>query len=95
MRATEFIRDLLDLIDNIDSKEDGQLDFADEISNDCGCGDNCECPTCQSQLQNSPDTFVTPVDTILSMGNDLNKPKHPADLRVSTVALYPDTAFKG
>lgn len=85
MRATEILRGLLDLIDNLENVEDTDV-------TDCGCESDCDC---QSQLQNSPDTFVTPIDTILSMGNDLNKPKHPADLRVSTVALYPDTAFKG
>lgn len=88
MRATEILRGLLDLIDNLENVQDTDI-------SDCGCGSDCDCPDCQSQLQNSPDTFVTPIDTILSMGNDLNKPKHPADLRVSTVALYPDTAFKG
>ena len=85
MRATEFIRGLLDLIDNIDDTENQVTDYEDETVD----------PTQGTQYSNSPDTQVTPTDTLLSMGNDVNKPKHPADIRVSTVALYPNTAYKG
>ena len=85
MRATEFIRGLLDLIDDLENKEDNVTDYEDEIVE----------PDQETQYSNSPDEHVTPIDTILSIGNDINKPKHPADIRVSTVALYPDTAYKG
>ena len=85
MRATEFIRGLLDLIDNLDSKENEVTDYEDEVVD----------PEQGTQYSNSPDTQITPTDTILSIGNDVNKPKHPADIRVSTVALYPNTAYKG
>lgn len=87
MRATEFIRGLLDLIDNLDDKENTVNDYADEV---------CEPEFNQDkQYSNTPDEHITPTDTILSIGNDVNKPKHPADIRVSTVALYPNTSYKG
>ena len=86
MRATEFIRGLLDLIDSVDQQENQVNDYEDENSPELSQG---------KQYSNSPDEQVTPTDTILSIGNDVNKPKHPADIRVSTVALYPDTAYKG
>jgi hypothetical protein len=86
MRATEFIRGLLDLIDSVDQKENQVTDYEDEASPDLAQ---------DKQYSNSPDEHITPTDTMLSIGNDVNKPKHPADIRVSTVALYPDTAYKG
>lgn len=86
MRATEFIRQLLDLIDSAE-KQDQNVDYEDESIND-------EIDD-YSSLSNSPDTHVASLDNILSIGNDVNKPKHPADIRVSTVALYPNTAYKG
>lgn len=85
MRATEFIRGLLDLIDNLEDKEQQVTDYEDEVVD----------PEHDTQYSNSPDEQVTPIDTLLSIGNDVNKPKHPADIRVSTVALYPNTAYKG
>lgn len=83
MKTTDFIRSLLDLIDSLDS--DHPESFQDVV------------PDVEKELQysNSPDELTAPIDTILSVGNDLNKPKHPADIRVSTVALYPDAAYKG
>jgi hypothetical protein len=94
MRATEFIRDLLDLIDNLDGKEDGQLDFENE-SDDCGCGDGCDCPNCQNNLANSPDTVVTSVDYLIKdIAGGVNGPKHPADLKTATFPLYPGLQFK-
>lgn len=89
MRATEFIRQLLDLIDNVNDPNVEKKDYETETSDDCGCDD------CQEEYSNSPNEQYTSNDTIMSMGNDINKPKHPADIRVSTVALYPNTAYKG
>lgn len=87
MRATEFIRGLLDLIDSAEQSQNQVQDYEDEFTE----------PelTQGKQYSNTPDEMITPTDTILSIGNDVNKPKHPADIRVSTVALYPDTAYKG
>jgi hypothetical protein len=95
MRATEFIRDLLDLIDNLDGKDDGTLDFADEASSDCGCGDDCDCPDCQSKLANSPDTIMATVDMITKdAGGGVNGPKHPSDLRADSISMYPNFQAK-
>lgn len=88
MRAIEFIRKLLDIIDQADSEESVQVnDYEDEVQTDLEAD--------SLDFSNSPDEYVVPTDTILSIGNDLNKPKHPADIRVSTVALYPNAAYKG
>ena len=92
MRAVEFIRGLLDLIEKIDVEQKPMNDYEDES---CGCGPGCDCPECIEQYSNSPGEHYISNDTIMSMGNDVNKPKHPADIRVSTVALYPNTAYRG
>lgn len=86
MRATEFIRSLLDIIDQVDGQgEQVTNDYEDEVVE----------PSPEKQFSNSPDEMYTDEKVLFSMGNDVNKPKHPADIRVSTVALYPDTAYKG
>lgn len=98
MKATEFIRGLLDLIDSAQEPEQNVTDYEEEnMEQGCGCGPDCDCPECREKdgYSNSPGEQYTSTDTIMSMGNDLNQPKHPADIRVSTVALYPESAYKG
>jgi hypothetical protein len=95
MRATEFIRSILDLVDNLDGKDDEKLDFADEVSSDCGCDDECYCPDCQSTLANSPDTVFATVDMITKdAGGGVNGPKHPSDLRADSFSMYPNFQAK-
>lgn len=88
MRATEFIRGLLDLIDNLEAGEQStsQDDYVDEVPEI-----DVEIDT---QYSNSPDEQTTPIDTILSIGNDINKPKHPSDLRSDSFSLYPNMQYK-
>lgn len=87
MRATEFIRGLLDLIDQAHGESElvSAQDYADEIA-PIEIEDPCD-------LANSPDTMMVSKDTIFSMGNDLNKPKHPSDLRTDSFSLYPNTQY--
>jgi hypothetical protein len=96
MRATDFIRNLLDLVDNLDGKDDEKLDFADEVSSDCGCSDECDCPDCQSnKLANSPDTLVASVNMVTKdAGGGVNGPKHPSDLRADSFSMYPNFQAK-
>jgi hypothetical protein len=84
MRATEIIRNLLDIIDQVDNEKDEQ-----EIEIEIDTPDYEE----ETQYSNSPDEHYTHKDTLLSMGNDLNKPKHPADLRADSVSLYPNMQY--
>lgn len=95
MRATEILRGLLDLIDNIDSENDSISDFADENVSDCGCGDDCGCSDCQSKLANSPNELIATVNMVTTdAGGGVNGPKHPADLKTATFPLYPNLQFK-
>lgn len=89
MRATEFIRGLLDLIDQVDGQEEVQqpVDYEEEV---IIFQPEVEYDT---QYSNSPDELVTPIDTILSVGNDINKPKHPSDLRADSFSMYPNMQY--
>jgi hypothetical protein len=95
MRATEILRNLLDLIDNLDGQDENKSYFADEVSSDCGCGDDCDCPDCQSKLANSPDTLVASVNMVTKdAGGGVNGPKHPSDLRADSFSMYPNFQAK-
>jgi hypothetical protein len=86
MRATEFIRGLLDLIDSVDSPEETPSDYVDEVPEiDVDI---------DTQYSNSPDEMYADEDTIFSIGNDINKPKHPSDLRTDSFSLYPNMQYK-
>jgi hypothetical protein len=83
MRATEIIRNLLDIIDQVDNEEEQEI----EIEIDTPDYEE------ETQYSNSPDEHYTHKDTLLSMGNDLNKPKHPADIRADSVSMYPNMQY--
>ncbi len=88
MRAVEFIRDMLDLIEKVELQQNTQngQDYADE------CDPAEENPN-DTQYSNSPDERVTSEKVIFSIGNDLNKPKHPSDLRSDTFSMYPNMQY--
>ena len=83
MRATDFIRGLLDFIDSVDQEEVN--DYEEE----------CPIEEPNNTLSNSPDTLIVPLDTILSIGDDVNKPKHPSDIRADSISMYPNFLAKG
>jgi hypothetical protein len=86
MRATEFIRGLLDLIDSVDTKQTQANDYEDENV----------CPDDQdTQYSNTPDERVTSSKVIFSIGDDINKPKHPSDIRSDSLSMYPNMQYKG
>lgn len=84
MRAIEFIRNLLDLMDNLENQDETGTDYEDEISE----------PSEQTtDFSNSPDELYVHTDAILTVGNDVNKPKHPSDLRSNSFSLYPNAQY--
>lgn len=88
MRATEFIRGLLDLIDDLDlgdaisKSQDDYMDEVPEIEVEI-----------DTQYANSPDEMYTDKDTLFSIGNDINRPKHPSDLRSDSISMYPNMQY--
>jgi hypothetical protein len=85
MRATEIIRNLLDIIDQVDDTKNEEAEIEIEI-------DTTDYEE-ETQYSNSPDEHYTHKDTLLSMGNDLNKPKHPSDIRADSVSMYPNMQY--
>lgn len=105
MRATEIIRSILDVIDQVDCPAEpegtaiqitlGQEPNPEEINppNDVNHfkqivdliqGGN------DGEFANSPDERVADVDAVtIDAGGGVNGPKHPADIRADSVAMYP------
>ena len=86
MRATEFIRGLLDLIDSVDSPEETSSDYVDEVPEiDVDI---------DTQYSNSPDELYADIKKVTTdAGGGINGPKNPADIRVSTMPLYPGYTY--
>jgi len=85
MRATEFIRNLLDLIDSVDEKPQS-TDYEEETIQQ-------EPEEGSTQYSNSPDENYTDEKVLFSIGNDLNKPKHPSDIRSDSFSMYPNMQY--
>jgi hypothetical protein len=89
MRATEFIRGLLDLIDQVDNQRVQQSnDYEEEVI-------ILQPEESGTQYSNSPDEQYTDEKVLFSIGNDINKPKHPSDIRSDSLSMYPNMQYKG
>lgn len=98
MRSTDIIRNVLDLIDNID-----EVDTENKIV-DCEqpVGEHGDDPNRFLQIvdlltseynqmyDNSPVQMVAGINAVTDhAGGGWNGPKHPADMRADSVAMYP------
>ena len=86
MRTTDIIRSVLDLIDQVEVKQDTSTEISNEpveqssrfkqiyaMMSNRGQGD----------YSNTPNEVVTDVDAVTTLaGGGVNGPKHPADIRV-------------
>jgi hypothetical protein len=48
----------------------------------------------EPELANSPNEQTLDAETIFSMGDDVHKPKNPADIRTNAPSMYPDYQAK-
>jgi hypothetical protein len=48
----------------------------------------------EAHLANSPNEHVIDAETIFSMGDDVHKPKNPADIRTNAPSMYPNYQAK-
>ena len=46
------------------------------------------------EYANAPHEVTQPVATIIAQGDDVNKPKHPSDIRANSVSMYPNYQAK-
>lgn len=98
MRATDIIRNVLDLIDNIDcAKPEGtpiSTQNTDNISSFKQIFDllSTENP---HPYDNSPDPVISSVKAVtVDAGGGWNGPKQPSDLRGDSFSLYPNHQHK-
>lgn len=104
MRATDLVRQVLDLLDEIEGPHDVKIDA---IPNET-CGAEQVDPIAgrfkqifamldnpsQGPLANSPNEVVADIDSVTTLaGGGVNGPKHPADIRGEHPSLYPGKVY--
>ena len=99
MRATEIIRSILDLIDHIDIEQEPVAVATDVEPTTGPCGDDVnrfqqivDLLTSEygQMYDNSPAETVAGIEAVTThAGGGWNGPKHPADMRADSVAMYP------
>ena len=91
MRATDVVRQVLDLIDEIDSAPDAQIDGEVTVQRVGGDDDASRFRQIFDLLDkgevlptaNTPNEKYTDVDAVTTLaGGGVNGPKHPADIRL-------------
>ena len=99
MRATDIVRQVLDLLDQVE----GQHDIQPDIIPDDTCGAEQGEPVASrfkqifamldapsnGPLANSPNEVVADIDSVTTLaGGGVNGPKDPADIRVKDPGAY-------
>lgn len=83
MRATEILRQLLDIIDQVETEpEMVQVAIAQD-----------EEPA--GKYSNSPNEVVQPVASVIPSGTDFHHSKNPADIKSNSISMYPGWLAKG
>ena len=106
MRATDIIRNLLDLMDEIDRSEPSHADLEIVVP----AHDSMTAPADQNHFKqifdilssernqmynNSPNAVVTGIEAVTThAGGGWNGPKHPSDIRSDSVSMYPNYGAK-
>jgi len=96
MRATDIVRQVLDLLDMVE----GDHDLKPEVKIDVQQNDEPDDRFKQilamldadsfGPLANSPNEVVAPIEAVTTLaGGGVNGPKHPADIRVKDPTDYP------
>lgn len=104
MKATDIIRNLLDLIDQVDcgQKADQPESSPEEIQT--GVDTNrfkqiyaiLDAENNSAAIyNNSPNTVVTRIDSVTTdAGGGWNGPKNPADIKADSISMYPNYLHK-
>jgi len=95
MRASEIIRGVLDLIDQIDANQEAAQPEQEVRT---GVDDNrfkqiLDFVTTQrnQQYDNSPaEVMATSKSVTIDAGGGVNGPKNPADIKSNSISMYPD-----
>jgi len=89
MRATDIVRQVLDLIDQVEGTEDSKPEAEITVHQNAEADDRFKQILAMldsdsfGPLANSPNEVVAPVSAVSTdAGGGVNGPKHPADIRV-------------
>ena len=86
MRTTDIIRSVLDLIDQVEVKQDTSIEIPNESGEQTSRFKQIYAMMSdkgQGEYSNTPNEVVADVDAVTTLaGGGLNGPKHPADIRV-------------
>ena len=99
MRATDIVRQVLDLLDQVDGPHDIEpegIDAEVHVHQNNEPDDRFKQILAMlnadsfGQYANTPNKVVDPVDAVTTLaGGGVNGPKHPADIRVKDPTDYP------
>lgn len=96
MRATEIIRNLLDLIDDIEAGNEQPQGIEAAVTIDAPDGDvnrfkHIVDLVTDKSYSTAPDPKVLPIAAVTTdAGGGVNGPKHPRDLRGNSFPIYPE-----
>jgi hypothetical protein len=86
MRTTDIIRSVLDLIDQVEVKQDTSIEIPNESGEQTSRFKQIFAMLSnrgQGEYSNTPNEIVADVDAVTTLaGGGINGPKHPADIRV-------------
>ena len=95
MRATDIVRQVLDLLDAVEGKHDLKPEAEVHIHQNDEPDNRFKQILAMldadsfGPLANSPNEVVAPVDAVTTLaGGGMNGPKHPADIRVKDTGAY-------
>ena len=93
MRTTDIIRSVLDLIDQVEVKQDTPIEIPNEPGEQTSRFKQIFAMLSnrgQGEYSNTPNEIVADVDSVTTnAGGGVNGPKHPADIRVKDPTDYP------
>ena len=105
MRIAEVIRNILDVLDAID-QYDREQDGSDAVEYVIGAPEDTEAharlsqisdliDNTQGEFSNSANPQYAGMDAVTASGTDVNKSKHPADIRTNATSMYPSKQWNG
>lgn len=92
MRTTDIIRSVLDLIDQVEVKQDTSIEIPNESGEQTSRFKQIFAMLSnrgQGEYSNTPNEIVADVDAVTTLaGGGINGPKHPADIGVKDPRGY-------
>lgn len=104
MRATDIIRQVLDMIDSLEARD--QPAAEPEISVEISAMPTDELARMrqiaglasegETQYSNEPQERIAGIEAVTTdAGGGVNGPKHPSDIRADSMSMYPNLQYKG